>query len=520
MKNKAIIYISFLVSLLLLLLVFSNFNNGTYGFFFSSDALYLPSIYKDVFIDGYGINGWELNPAPNVFPDMLVYFLLMFVFGGNFILASFVFSIVQYFAILYLLHKILSLFIEQKKSLFYVSLGNLFLSLMFLHFLVTKDIWFTFQIISNSFHLGAFIMTLWVGYLSVKYIKTKSNKRLFLIGLLVFLAAFSDKLFIAQFVGTLIFISILFLITNKQYLKPFLWLNVVSIVMSYLAIFIIKKIPYEIIHFGSPYSEKFDINAVKESFIYQIKHLYEIITESWLGVFYIIILLGYNISSIYIILKKKNSINKPVYWGVLILFSYNFISFFLPSLTGSYMGFDCIRYNINVYITSFVLIPFLLSIIWNKKVAFYASILPFVISIFFVFSNLNTLKNPSQLISFYPERTQIIDELKTEYNLKNGIGNYWYAKFCTMHSKNNLRIYSVHSNLAKYEHVTNYRWFFETPNQETPVYNFIVLNGDDEVEAIKKLFPTYKFISKGFVNICITPNFTFEKNNPFPVLLN
>ena len=67
--------------MLLLLVVFSSFNDSAYNFFFNSDTLYLPSVYKDLFIDGYGIKGWELNPSPNFFPDMSVYFLLSYFIG-------------------------------------------------------------------------------------------------------------------------------------------------------------------------------------------------------------------------------------------------------------------------------------------------------------------------------------------------------------------------------------------------------------------------------------------------------
>jgi hypothetical protein len=519
MKNK-VFYTSAFTSALMFIVFFSSFNDSTYNFLFNSDTLYLPSIYKDIFIDNYGVKGWELNPAPNFFPDMTLYFLFSFLLGGNFIATSFIYSFIQYFIILFFIYKQFTLFLNKKDALYYISLGNIFFSLILVHFLVNKEIEFTFQVISNSFHLGSFIMSLWVGYLSIKYIEQSSIKKLVIITLLIFLASISDKLFIAQFVGTLLIVSSLYFLNKKYFIKSIVWLNIIAVTTALISLFILKKIPSSFISFGTPHSSIFNLKSIKDSFTYQFSHLYKIMSENWIGLFIILAIIIANLLAVYIILYKKRSTKQQAYWSVLALFIYNIYSFFLPILTGSYLGYDCIRYNINVYITSLVALPFLIYLVSNKKTSFILSLITWLVLVFFILLNIKTIKTPTQLSNFYPAKTQVIDELKDKYKLKNGISNYWYAKSNTMQSKNKVRIYSVHSNLAKYEHVTNYRWYYETADKKIPVFNFILINGDDEINSIKKIFPIYKLIEKRGVKLCITPDFIFEKNNPFPILLN
>jgi len=63
-----------LLSVVLILLWFSSLGENQFLILFSSDALYLPSIYKDIFVDGNSMQGWTFNPAPNSVPDMLLFF--------------------------------------------------------------------------------------------------------------------------------------------------------------------------------------------------------------------------------------------------------------------------------------------------------------------------------------------------------------------------------------------------------------------------------------------------------------
>ena len=122
--------IGFSGSLLLVLAVFSNFNQFAFDVFFNSDTLYLPSIYKDIFQEHNLLKDWQLNPSPNFFPDMLLYFIFMF-FTNNFIISSFIFAIIQYAIILYILTKIFKEILPNQSKNWH-SLIYLFMSIFLL----------------------------------------------------------------------------------------------------------------------------------------------------------------------------------------------------------------------------------------------------------------------------------------------------------------------------------------------------------------------------------------------------
>jgi len=105
--------IGIFISLILVLVWFSSLDENQFLVMFSSDALYLPLIYQDIFENGNSIQGWTFNGAPNFVPDMLVFFILMKI-TSNFLTATFLFSIIQYFSIITLFYFIYNKTLKKK----------------------------------------------------------------------------------------------------------------------------------------------------------------------------------------------------------------------------------------------------------------------------------------------------------------------------------------------------------------------------------------------------------------------
>ena len=59
--------------------------------FFNADALYLPSLYKDLMVNSGSYENWHLTPAPYFFPDMILYFL------ANFLTSDYYYAIPMFF---------------------------------------------------------------------------------------------------------------------------------------------------------------------------------------------------------------------------------------------------------------------------------------------------------------------------------------------------------------------------------------------------------------------------------------
>ena len=172
---------SICVSLLLILAIFSILtSNADYiNIFFNSDTLYLPSLYKDLIQEHNGLKGWYLSGAPNFFPDMIFYFIIMF-FTNNFIVSSLLFPIFQYIALLFLIKRVFQLIIPNYSYLF-ASLANLLMMLFFFVTLCSNDFGFTFYLLSNSFHTGAFIMAFLCLIISLNYLKRAKRLNLIIL---------------------------------------------------------------------------------------------------------------------------------------------------------------------------------------------------------------------------------------------------------------------------------------------------------------------------------------------------
>lgn len=62
--------------------------------YFNADAVYLPTLFRDLFVDHYSLRGWVLSAAPFVFPDGLAYFAIQSV-APSVPIAMYVFGFLQ-----------------------------------------------------------------------------------------------------------------------------------------------------------------------------------------------------------------------------------------------------------------------------------------------------------------------------------------------------------------------------------------------------------------------------------------
>ncbi|MBE0640603.1 MAG: hypothetical protein IH599_01125, partial [Bacteroidales bacterium] len=132
----------------------------SFWWLFSSDALYLPSIYRDWFIDGRGPVGWHFNPSPNFFPDMAAYFLLMFLTGGNIILSTSLYGLLQYFAIVLLFHAIIRRFTDLHTARLITAFGNLLLAMLLISPIRESFMYLGSYLLINSYHSSILVLTL------------------------------------------------------------------------------------------------------------------------------------------------------------------------------------------------------------------------------------------------------------------------------------------------------------------------------------------------------------------------
>jgi len=93
MKKQFYLYISFLLNVVFILIVYFQLNDTELGIYIGSDTLYLPLLFRDIVMDHSQDVIWYVPPATCFFPDVVIYFIVNFIFD-NFILAKLITGII------------------------------------------------------------------------------------------------------------------------------------------------------------------------------------------------------------------------------------------------------------------------------------------------------------------------------------------------------------------------------------------------------------------------------------------
>lgn len=128
------------------------------GFFFSSDSLYLPSIYRDIFQEGGHLRQWSLNAAPNFFPDMGIFFMTEGL-TESFLSATYIFPMVQFIGFFFFFHVALRLGTGLRDGR-PATFAAMMVAMVFLWSIHGWDFYLAFLLLMNSWHLGALLNAL------------------------------------------------------------------------------------------------------------------------------------------------------------------------------------------------------------------------------------------------------------------------------------------------------------------------------------------------------------------------
>ena len=490
--------------------VFSNFGQFQLESFFSSDTLYLPSIYKDVFTDGHSLEGWHLNPSPNFFPDMVLYFLLMGV-SANFITASFIFALIQYVFILYLFTKLFNELFPNRSKHWYTPIYVLFSVFLLEYLFFTKDFSYSFFLISNSYHTGSFVMSLVCFLFSVRYYKYFTLKYLLLLFVLGVLCIVSDRLFIILYTVPVI-VSSFFLIRHIK-LKHIvlLWLTSILSLVAGLAWFkVIGSGNY--IYFDEPH-KMIAFNDIKSSYDIFSGQILAYAGEAGFKSFSIYLFMFSFIGMAFLFFYTRRTNNLLLYFYSVFSIVYSIVVLAAPIINGNYSGVDTLRYNIYPFylgpLNSIILAAFMVknnSFLKNMKyVAGLAGVSLLAVGLYF--TNGTGLR---AYFNYYPETVQWLDNIAEEKGLLCGAGNYWDAKKTTLFSKKGVKLYAVFDDMALYEHVANQNWFYNH------TFNFILLNKFRDTVSYQKSILTHEVIEEEKDIILVKTNtFTYKKDKGY-----
>jgi hypothetical protein len=469
-----IISVFFIVSLFSVLTSDTNYIN----IFFNSDTLYLPSLYKDIFVDRHGLNGWEFNTAPNFFPDMIVYFLLMFLLK-SFILSSFVFPLLQYGMILFLVKKLFQLIFPSGAWLF-ASLANILLLMIFCVTFSSHDFCFTFYMVSNAYHTGAFVMALACLLLFFMYLHSRKKIILLAFPLITGLCIVSDNLFMVLF--SLPMVSLLCLYRQpalRNSILRFTVMNISGVIIGMACYALLRQ--QKIFSIASLHSTFLDMHNMGSSFHLLMKHMWIYLSAWDLRSLILILSLFSLLLLVVLCFDHRTKREEFLYFRAYCVFAvvFTIFVFFAPVLNGSYINWGTLRYNIYVFYFTPVHISMIAAFFFHhsKRKNKLRSILKVIlmagvsVALFFCVKGFsgNGLRS---YFSFYPDRAKCMDDFAQRKKLHHGIATYWVAKYVTMFSKYGVKVYPVFDDLSPNLHVTNKWWFYG----DDAVFDFIIVN--------------------------------------------
>lgn len=473
--------------------------------FVNADTLYLPSLYLDLFVHKSGISGWHLNASPNFFPDMFIYFPLMAILKKT-ALTSMVFGVVQQLFVLVLINKLMKA-IDPKigfRTLFLINLAFLIIPLSSI---LGEGNVIPSQVLLPAYHCGFFINSLLAACLFFTYIRTGKLHLLILLGVVTCLAVVSDRLFVMGFLAPAILLSIIKMIPggrDRRHLGS-LAVMIVSTVAGYVIFNILNQ--SEAITIISTSWKMFQFDNAWTSFLNLVNHFKAVIiqypVQRWIVFLFLLFLMG---SPFYLVKYMGKFFNKRMDDGMftsytLVLYLYIFILLvlFTPVINGAYLGAAHIRYNFPALIVGAIGSVYLIRILLpnNLKQIKTLNYLTFLatagVIILLVTAGIKgqAAEGLKRFANYYPDTSEVLDDLQGTFGLTYGVTNYWQAKYTTMFSRNNIRLYSVHDRTFKPSyHVTNENWFHDGGKgvYANPTFNYLVVDGFNHTEKLEQIF--------------------------------
>lgn len=500
--SQGIYLLTWILNLLALIVVFGSLNTYMIEVYFNSDALFLPSFYKDIFIDGTGFKGWNMNGAPNFFPDIFLYSIINSIIP-NFKIANLVFSSCQYMLILAGLNLLLKAVIPNINKWTLIFLNAIF-PLYLLVALVDRDFYFAYQVISMAYHAGSVVTMLYAAYFFFSYLRHQSKWSMFGLIIMSFLGAFNDRIFISTFAIPMFVILLFELIWIK--LKPLRMAAIATSASSAIAFTLFTYLRnnnpyYKIIGLNERFLNFKNAASSWDTFSEQHWNLLKAfeLRSFIIAITFLSLIIPIFISIRYLVkaskLKTYSSSKKIIISFIFFTAGALSLNIFAPIINGNYPGIACLRYITFSYLFSFAVFVYFIYYITKRKSAFikYFASAFLIILITILISGITKYQireTITRIANYYPEEVQKVDEYARKKNLKYGVANWWDAKFTTLFSRQDLRVYTaINDKLNLWYHATNENLYhdYNKGKYRNPVFNFVILT-KMEPKIIKEHF--------------------------------
>ncbi len=528
-KTALTVYLSILLNILLIIVIYFQLNEGELFRYINSDTLYLPTFFRDLFYDKLKSVEWVTPAATCFFPDLILFFTIH-LFTRNFIVAMFMSGIVMSVLLCFGFYLLIK---ESFKDIppLYCSFGINLLLLFHFAYIFANDYTFTFYLTIINYHLGAFITSLFSMYFTIRFVNSNKLKNLIYAGIIYALTIASD--FLAIFYLIIPLLALNFMILKRQTRNQAIWvltMNISSFGIGFLVYHLIS-ISQSISILDASYLT-LNFSRILDSYRIMFNHHFLFIkTLDIRAILFLLSIISFIYSGIILVKKmiaffkpgelSKKEILETVY--LLLLVTQIIAIYNAPAINGLYVAPSIFRYNVYAFfiaILNYSYIVYKLSLIqiitrYIRGISI-ITLVVFTLLSFWQVKKINVKEGKSNLFNYYPEYVREIDDLCHQYDLKYGLSSYWIARRTTMLSHEDVRIFQTYENLRPYDHhVVNLNWYYGSRDgkETAPVFQFIVpVNLNDSIVYDKLENHIIDTLQSGTAKIIVTDPFMIDRS--------
>ncbi len=456
------------------------------GLLFNSDALFLPTLLKNLFQGGGSINDWYLPSVPFFFPDYLV-------FLGAYFLDDNIYKQIAIYSVFQVAFVFVSIFViakelDRKSSLFASAFASVLLVWLSLN--GVKPYIF---LLTSVFHFGAFLIEILSLALAIKYFscttEKQKNRTIFYLCCLSFFATLSDTLFLVQFLIPLSASIFIINVSTRQKIINNIYLATLPLVFGILGL-----LSYSVLFENKT---KVPIIIGTEKIITTLVDLFGILKvlfiKSPFFVLYFVVFYVFCALCLFSLFKQRYLLNLPkeiVYAVIFVLFSTGTMLFAVLLATNQSVA---VRYFIPAFCWPIIIGMIVTAYFLKDKFFYFGSVLSIAAVIHLWFNALELFKKYGVSENYYPNEISCIDAALANENLSNGIAGYWEAKYIQAFSKSKITLAQHLDNLEEYRFITSKNFF-------KPTYDFAIVSKTDE--------PTFRISKEDLIKINGAPKKT------------
>ena len=428
----------------------------------NSDTLFLPTLLSDLLANGGSLSDWSLPPAPYFFPDLFV-FLISYLLGMGPYLQLLAFAVVQATLVLVAVWLLAKQCVNSNSLVCATFITS---TLIYLALLSNQPFDFVsggpfILMLVSVFHFGVFLTTLffvplWLRVVDQRYEDKTSLFGIFLISILAFLTSISDAFFIIQTIAPLFTLVILKSLVERRGPSRKILISLFFTLLSSAAGFFTYSLLASTTTRPSPHI------GIAGIFV-RLNETFDVV-NSVINVYPFFILIFFSYCAIATLatfrwLKKSEKVSQLDWLSAFSLLS--ILTTFAALLVLTKTPTLGARYLIPLFFWPIIVVVLFASQYlrrWFVPITIAMSIMTMLqLSI----RSDDLLKKNQPTLDFQPSEIACIDEGLKNTNARNGVAQYWDARYFQSFSKLKLNVAPCTKNLDRMYFVTSKKYFKE-----------------------------------------------------------